>query len=67
MAARRVTCHGLETGSQVAERLLSSWGRAVGDFVKVMPRDYRRVLLATRRAVENGSSVDRAVMTAAHG
>jgi glutamate synthase (NADPH/NADH) large chain len=62
-----VTCHGAETGSQVAEKLISSWGRAVGDFVKVMPRDYRRVLLATRRAVENGSSVDRAVMTAAHG
>jgi glutamate synthase (NADPH/NADH) large chain len=39
----------------------------VGDFVKVMPRDYRRVLQATRRAVEVGTSVDEAVMASAHG
>jgi glutamate synthase (NADPH/NADH) large chain len=62
-----VTRHGEETGSPVSGRLLGDWGRAVGDFVKVMPRDYRRVLEATRRAVEEGTSVDEAVMTAAHG
>jgi hypothetical protein len=32
-----------------------------------MPRDYRRVLEATRLAVEAGTSVDEAVMAAAHG
>ena len=51
----------------MAERLLASWGGAVGQFVKVMPRDYRRVLEATRLAVEEGRSVDDAVMAAAHG
>ncbi len=59
--------HRAETGSAVAGRLLDGWGRALDDFVKVMPRDYRRVLEATRRAVEEGTSVDEAVMAAAHG
>jgi glutamate synthase (NADPH/NADH) large chain len=62
-----VTCHEEETGSHVAQRLIASWGQAVGDFVKVMPRDYRRVLEATRHAVEVGTSVDEAVMASAHG
>ncbi|HUY21062.1 MAG TPA: glutamate synthase large subunit [Acidimicrobiales bacterium] len=62
-----VARHGEETGSAVAGRLLESWGAALGDFVKVMPRDYRRVLEATRRAVDEGVSVDEAVMAASHG
>jgi glutamate synthase (NADPH/NADH) large chain len=62
-----VTRHAEETGSRLAARLLENWGRAISDFVKVMPRDYRRVLEATRRAVEEGTSVDQAVMAAAHG
>jgi hypothetical protein len=32
-----------------------------------MPRDYRRVLEATRKAVDEGVSVDAAVMAGAHG
>ena len=59
--------HLAETGSAVAGRLLGSWEEAVEDFVKVMPRDYRRVLEATARALGEGSSVDDAVMAAAHG
>ncbi|HUD17474.1 MAG TPA: glutamate synthase-related protein, partial [Acidimicrobiales bacterium] len=59
--------HHTETGSTVAERLVASWGSAVKQFVKVMPRDYRRVLEATRLAVDEGRSVDEAVMAAAHG
>ncbi|HUY64113.1 MAG TPA: glutamate synthase large subunit [Acidimicrobiales bacterium] len=58
-------CH--ETGSAVAGRMLEEWEVAVEDFVKVMPRDYRRVLEATRRALDDGTSVDQAVMAAAHG
>ena len=48
-------------------RLLGTWGTALDDFVKVMPRDYRRVLEATRRAIDEGVSVDEAVMAAARG
>jgi glutamate synthase (NADPH/NADH) large chain len=65
--AEIVARHGAETGSVVAERLLGSWSTALERFVKVMPSDYRRVLEATRLAVEEGRSVDDAVMAAAHG
>jgi glutamate synthase (NADPH/NADH) large chain len=59
-----VTRHHVETGSAVAARLLETWGSSLEDFAKVMPRDYRRVLEATRRAVDEGVSVDVAVMAA---
>jgi glutamate synthase (NADPH/NADH) large chain len=59
--------HRDETGSAVAERLLGRWASTLEDMVKVMPRDYRRVLEATARAAEAGVSVDEAVMAAAHG
>ncbi len=59
--------HAEETGSAVARRLLEDWDAAVANTVKVMPRDYRRVLEATERARAAGTSVDEAVMAAAHG
>ena len=43
--------HRDATGSAVAEALLGDWAGAVSRFVKVMPRDYRRVL-EEQRAVE---------------
>ena len=36
--------HQLHTGSTQAKALLDDWGNAIGRFVKVMPRDYRRAL-----------------------
>ena len=59
--------HGVETESVVAARLLEHWDTEVHEFVKVMPRDYRRILDATRAAEAVGRSVDEAVMEAAHG
>jgi glutamate synthase (NADPH/NADH) large chain len=59
--------HFRETRSPVAGRLLADWADVVADVVKVMPRDYRRVLEATRRAVAEGRPVDEAVMVSAHG
>jgi glutamate synthase (NADPH/NADH) large chain len=59
--------HGEETGSTVSERLLAGWAIEVGRFVKVMPRDYKRVMDAVRQAETDGRSVDEAVMEAAHG
>jgi glutamate synthase domain-containing protein 2/glutamate synthase domain-containing protein 1/glutamate synthase domain-containing protein 3 len=38
--------HREYTGSGVAERLLADWSSARGRFVKVMPREYRKVLEA---------------------
>ncbi len=59
--------HAAETESPVATRLLASWNTEVREFVKVMPRDYRRILEATKQAEAQGRSVDQAVMEAAHG
>ncbi len=59
--------HLSETGSAVASALLSDWGASVDRFVKVMPKDYKRVLRAAALAAQQGGSVDDAVMAAAHG
>jgi glutamate synthase (NADPH/NADH) large chain len=59
--------HCAETGSEVARRLLGSWPSPLSDFVKVMPRDYKRVLEAIREAELTGADADAAVMSAAHG
>jgi glutamate synthase (NADPH/NADH) large chain len=37
--------HHLFTGSARARALLEDWGNALGSFVKIMPKDYRRALL----------------------
>ncbi|WP_165222717.1 glutamate synthase large subunit [Aquisphaera insulae] len=42
--------HAGYTGSTVAARLLKNWDQAVGKFVKVMPRDYRRALEERKKA-----------------
>jgi glutamate synthase (NADPH) large chain len=54
------------TQSAVAARLLVNWERTRERFVKVMPRDYKRVLAAMKKAQETGMSVDEAVMASAH-
>ncbi len=52
----------------MAARLLDSWDVESREFVKVMPRDFRRIMEATRRAEAEGRPVDQAVMeAAAHG
>ena len=59
--------HLAETGSAVAARLLDDWTAALGRFVKVMPKDYKRVLAAAQRAERDGLDVNEAVMAAARG
>jgi len=59
--------HYLLTRSGVAYLILADWYKAAETFVKVMPKDYKRVLAATRAAQERGESVEEAVMAAAHG
>jgi glutamate synthase (NADPH/NADH) large chain len=63
----RVQRHLEETDSAVAARILDGWADEVGRFVKVMPKDYKRVLDARRRAEERGEDPIEAVMSAAHG
>ncbi|MEV0947026.1 glutamate synthase large subunit [Rhodococcus sp. NPDC049939] len=59
--------HRDETGSEVAARILSDWSQQVVHFAKVMPRDYKKVLLAIEAAKKDGKNVDEAVMEAARG
>ena len=51
----------------MAERLLSDWNTTRTKFVKVMPKDYKRVLAAMERARRTGIPEDQAVMEASHG
>ncbi|WP_137147676.1 glutamate synthase large subunit [Mycolicibacterium sp. CR10] len=59
--------HAHYTGSTVATSVLSDWPRRSAQFTKVMPRDYQRVLQATRMAKAEGRDVDAAIMEASRG
>ncbi len=56
--------HADLTGSLLAYRVLSDWEEMVHCFVKVMPRDYKRMLEAFRKVEADGLSGDEAVMAA---
>ena len=59
--------HRDATDSDVAQRILADWPQQAGDFVKVMPRDYKRVLQAIAEAERVGADVDAAIMAASRG
>jgi glutamate synthase (NADPH/NADH) large chain len=67
LLATLVHRHATLTGSPVAEALLRDWDASLQRFTKVMPRDYRRVLEATRRAQEAGRDVELEIMEVARG
>ena len=46
--------HQAKTGSPVAERVLENWEKWVGQFVKVMPTDYKRILSYIRKVRSTG-------------
>ena len=56
--------HSQLTRSQRAFKILALWDEMVLKFVKVMPKDYKRMLQCMRRAEEAGFSGEQAVMTA---
>jgi len=62
-----LTKHLQYTQSTVAKRILANWKDYQPKFVKVMPKDYKRVLAAIKKARETGVPEDEAVMEAAHG
>jgi glutamate synthase (NADPH/NADH) large chain len=57
--------HAVETDSAVAARILERWDLERREFVKVVPRDYRRIMEAARQAEAEGRPVDEAIMEAA--
>ena len=56
--------HANYTKSQRAAQVLASWSQMAPKFVKVMPKDYKRMLQAIQRVTESGLSGDEAVMAA---
>ncbi|MGC1526210.1 MAG: glutamate synthase large subunit, partial [Phormidesmis sp.] len=52
------------TGSPKAKSLLEDWKAALPKFVKVMPRDYKRVLQHIQKALDAGLSDDEAMSAA---
>ncbi len=56
--------HARYTNSELAWRILGDWDRKISKFVKVMPKDYKRMLEALERVRAAGLSGEVAVMTA---
>ena len=56
--------HQAYTQSTLAAKVLASWKQTVPKFVKVMPKDYKRILQAIKRVKDSGLSGDEALMAA---
>ena len=61
---RRISEHFELTGSARASDILEHWDRYITLFLKIMPEDYERVLLALKRAEERGLEGDDAIQAA---
>ena len=59
-----IQAHVDYTNSQKAIQVLANWSEMLPKFVKVMPRDYKRVLQALREAEASGLSGDEALTAA---
>ncbi len=59
-----VQAHAELTGSLLAYRVLANWEDTLPLFVRVVPKDYRRMLDALRQVETSGLSGDEAVMAA---
>ena len=56
--------HASYTKSKRAEQILKLWEEMVPKFVKVLPKDYKRVLMAMERVKSAGLSGEEAIMAA---
>lgn len=61
---RMIMNHAKYTGSAVAKNILSDWSYCSDKFVKVMPKDYKRMLSAIKRVQNAGFSGEEALMQA---
>ena len=46
-----LTKHSEYTGSKVADLILNNWDKELSNFIKVMPKDFKRVLQENKKAV----------------
>jgi glutamate synthase (ferredoxin) len=56
--------HAQYTRSRRALKILALWEQMVPKFVKVTPKDYKRMLQCIRRAEQSGLTGEQAVMAA---
>ena len=56
--------HAIHTGSAVAWRMVGDWDATWPRFVKVLPKDYGRVMRALAEAEAQGLTGEEAIMTA---
>ena len=56
--------HAKYTGSERATRVLAFWDESVPKFVKVMPKDYKRMIAAIKRVEAQGLTGDEALLVA---
>jgi len=64
MVWKLVQRHQTYTRSERAAFVLKNWEGLTGKFVKVLPKDYKRVLQAMKKVKEQGLSGDEAIMAA---
>jgi glutamate synthase (ferredoxin) len=56
--------HAEYTQSERARKILALWDTIAPKFVKVMPKDYKRMLQAIKRVSDSGLSGEQALMAA---
>ncbi len=61
---RMIERHASYTQSDRARRILAQWEEMVPGFVKVLPKDYKRVIQALARVQQAGLSGEEAIMAA---
>jgi glutamate synthase (ferredoxin) len=61
---KQIQRHQTYTHSELAAKVLADWNRYVPKFVKVMPKDYKRVLTELKNAEQQGLSGDDAILAA---
>ncbi len=61
---RMIERHASHTKSEHAKKILASWEKFTPKFVKVIPKDYKRMLQAIQRVTASGLSGEEALMAA---
>jgi glutamate synthase (ferredoxin) len=64
MVWKMVQRHQTYTRSELAAAVLADWQQMVPKFVKIMPKDYKRVLQSMKRVQDSGLSGEEAIMAA---
>ena len=62
-----ISNHITYTKSTLAKNIIENWKDFLPKFIKVMPTDYKRAMMAKEIAKEKGIPWEEAVMEGAHG